>query len=104
MTKNSIRSKLEEKGITQEWFTYNIFKVREVMFAPLSDDDWSDTFRRIKEIGDTIEKITGMSRDEIADLFTDKLLVSETERQAFFKKYSVPSEFENICKQVLAFA
>ena len=88
---------------TREWLTFHLLKIRD-MFWSTSARDWDDLPGLIRNVGDAIIQITGMSRDEMADLVADKLMNSEAERQAFFSKYNVPSAFDSICSQMQASA
>ena len=85
---------------TQEWLTYNLMEIRDVIFGCVSDDRWDKIAETIQKVGKAVVQITGMNGDDSADLIVNKLIGSETERQTFFRRYGIESEFESICKQM----
>lgn len=84
---------------TKEWFTFHLLKMRDTFWST-DGRMWDELPDLIRKIGDAVAKITGMGREGVASLVADKLMDSETERQAFFRRYDIPSASDNICLQM----
>lgn len=87
--------------MSQEWFTYHLVKLND-LFWWSKFEDFEALMTEEELIGSTIMIATGLSATEAIDLVGKKLMVSEEERQAFFSKYGIVSEFANICEQMQA--
>ena len=84
---------------TREWLTFHLLKLRDTFWST-SEADWDSLPDTIRKVGSAVAEITGMVMDDVAALIADKLMDSETERQAFFGRYGVPYESDNICLQM----
>ncbi len=85
---------------TQEWLTFHLLKLKSLFWCNSTDPEWDSLLENVRKIADAVTKITGLSREDTADLVANRLMVSEDERQAFFREYNIPSEFDNICLQM----
>ena len=90
---------------SKEWFTQKLVGLKALAFSTaFGSGDMEELTARTLEIGDAVMEATGLSREESADLIVDHLLRSESDRQEFYAKYRILSEFACRCKQMQASA